>query len=97
MYLSHLFFLIKHFPIHHILNHSKLLLFFMCFSSSVIPHLAGEGGFQTNAWSLGGLALMASFSSHRHLHDFSLSLSRRFFKDMPHNALDKKSNFELLE
>uniref|UniRef100_G1S2N7 non-specific protein-tyrosine kinase n=1 Tax=Nomascus leucogenys TaxID=61853 RepID=G1S2N7_NOMLE len=23
--------------------------------------------------------------------------SRRFFKDMPHNALDKKSNFELLE
>lgn len=31
------------------------------------------------------------------LQAISVSLPRRFFKDMPHNALDKKSNFELLE
>lgn len=46
-------------------------------------------------WALGDPALKAPSSSHEPLHDFSLS--RRFFKDMPHNALDKKSNFELLE
>lgn len=43
----------------------------------------------------GDLALMALLPRHQPLHGFSLS--RRFFKDMPHNALDKKSNFELLE
>lgn len=41
---------------------------------------------------------VASVSSHQPtLHAFSFFLCRRFFKDMPHNALDKKSNFELLE
>uniref|UniRef100_A0A8D0GVA5 non-specific protein-tyrosine kinase n=1 Tax=Sphenodon punctatus TaxID=8508 RepID=A0A8D0GVA5_SPHPU len=37
------------------------------------------------------------------LHEFNIlcliscSFSRRFYKDMPHNALEKKSNFEFLE
>lgn len=43
----------------------------------------------------GDLAVVAPCSGQQPLHGFSLS--RRFFKDMPHNALDKKSNFELLE